>query len=108
MNKLLAVLLLSALSALAQNKPASQHKVPAQKFYPVSKYVRKIGVQYLATIDDFEKHCDGQMSDAAVQRDCSAAMVNWESTFDGIEHTVDIELSDSKSIGDLHTWELLK
>jgi hypothetical protein len=102
------VVLLCALSALAQNKPASVRKVPTPKFYPVSKYVRKIGVLYLAKIDDFEKHCDGPMSDAAIQRDCAAAMVNWDSTFDQIEHMVDIELSDSKSIGDIRTWELLK
>lgn len=83
-------------------------KVVPQEFYPVSKYVRKVGVLYLTTIDEFSKHCDGQMSDPAVESDCSAAMVNWQSTFEPIESMVDIELSDSKSIGDLRTWDLLK
>ncbi len=110
MKTLLAIMLLCALPALAQDKPASPHKPvkAAQKFYPVSKYVRKIGVLYLATIDEFDKHCDGQMSNPAVQSDCSAAMVNWDSAFDQIEKMVDIQLSDSKSIGDIRTWDLLK
>jgi hypothetical protein len=80
----------------------------APEFYPVSKYVRKIGVLYLKTIDEFKKHCDGQMSNAAVESKCSAAMANWQSTFDQIEPMVEIELSDSKSAGDIRTWELLK
>lgn len=79
-----------------------------EKVYPVSKYVRKMGALYLATIDEFEKNCEGQMSDAAAQEKCSAAMANWNSAFDQIEKIVDIELSDSKSIGDSRTWELLK
>ncbi len=78
------------------------------EFYPVSKYVRKVGVLYLKTIEEFEKHCDGQMSNAAVESECSAAMANWQSAFDQIEPMVDIELSDSKSVGDIRTWELLK
>ena len=108
--KTLGVLVLAALSVLAQDKPASPRKPgkATQKSYPVSKYVRKVGVLYLQTIDDFDKHCDGQMSNAAVQSECSAAMVNWDSAFDQLEKMVDVELSDSKSIGDLRTWDLLK
>ena len=106
MKTLLAV---SLLCALAQDALASPRKHPdVQKFYHVSKYVRKMGVLYLQTIDEFDKHCDGQMSDRAVESDCSAAIADWQSTFDKIEHIVDIELSDSKSIGDLRTWDLLK
>ena len=82
-------------------------KTPAE-FYPVSKYVRKVGALYLNIIDEFDKRCFGQMSDAAVESECSAAMVNWDSAFDQVEKMVDIELSDSKSIGDRRTWELLK
>ncbi len=78
------------------------------EFYHVSKSVRKVGVLYLQTIDEFDKHCDGQMSDPTVQANCSAAMADWDSTFDQIEKMMDIELSDSKSIGDRRTWELLK
>jgi hypothetical protein len=88
-------------------RKACGSKTP-EKFYPVSKYVRKVGVLYLATIDEFDKHCDGQMNDAVVERECSAAMANWQASFERIEPMVDIQLSDSKSIGDIRTWELLK
>src|ERR1700737_1240170 len=110
MKTLLAVLLLSALLVLAQDQPASPHKPTKapQKPLPVSKYLRKMGLMYLQTIDEFSKHCEGLTSDPAARRECSAAMESWGSTFDQVEGQVDIELSKSHPEGDVRTWTLLK
>jgi len=107
MKTLVAVLILCALPVLAQDQPAP-HKPATQKPLPVSKYLRKVGLLYLQTIEEFSKHCEGLVSDPAAQRECSAAMESWESTFELIEGQVDIELSKSHSEGDARTWTLLK
>src|SRR5229473_3185624 len=102
MKALLAALLLSALSVRAQDRPASPHK-PAkaiQKSLPVSKYLRKVGVLYVQTLEDVSRHCDGLVSDAAAQRECSASMESSGPTLDEIESMVAIELSDSRFSGD--------
>jgi hypothetical protein len=107
---LLAALLLCVLSALAQDKPASRQK-PArasQKSLPVSKYLRKVGLLYLQTIEKVSKRCDVFMDDPAAHRECSAAMERWDSPLNETESMVDIELSDSQFSGDIPTWRLLQ
>ncbi|MGD0227706.1 MAG: hypothetical protein ABSF71_35775 [Terriglobia bacterium] len=106
MKTLLAVLLLSAMSVLAQDQPASPHKSVSvtKRSLPVSQYLRQIGILYLETINDLAKDCSEPHSDL-----CSAATDRWDSTMAVLEDRVNITLSQPRRpAGDAPFWELLQ
>jgi hypothetical protein len=102
------LVILLTLSAIAQTDPRSKKaKTPELPKWPVSKYMRKIGVLYLALIDESMKQCHGFMSKDE-QLTCNSILDSWDEHFQPLERDVGIELSDSSLVGDVATWRLLK
>jgi len=97
-------ILLASVPMLAQTttptrKPTKSHT--ASK--PVSGYMRRVGLLYLETIDDFEKECGYEGRE---NHTCNSD--RWDSTFSSLEDRVEISLSESHSAGDKPFWSLLK
>jgi hypothetical protein len=93
---LIAVALIGSAFDMPAAKPASR---------PVSRYMRDIGILYLERVESLTLDC-GKKS--TYDSDC---MSDWESTMEGLEDRVNVELSDKsrrRSSGDVPFWDLLK